>query len=251
LATLVFTQPVVALHESVVQGFASLQEIGVPAVQVPPWQVSAPLHRLPSRHGTPFGAGAVVQPVAGAQPSVVQGFESLQTSGVPAVQVPAWQVSGPLHWLPSVQDTPFATGVAVQPVAGLHVSVVHTFESLQTTGVPAVHTPAWHDSVPLQRFPSGHGVPLETTALPHTPAVQVSTVHGLLSLQLAAVLHDWHPEMGVFTQPLSALHESVVHALPSLQLGAVPGEQMPFWHDSLPLHTVESRQEVPLATFVY
>jgi hypothetical protein len=91
---------------------------------------------------------------------------------------------------------------------------------------------------------------LETTALLHTPAVQVSTVHGLLSLQLAAVLHDWHPEMGVFTQPLRALHESVVHALPSLQVGAVPGVQMPLWHDSLPLHTVESRQDVPFATLV-
>jgi hypothetical protein len=142
LATAEFTQPVVALHESVVQGFASLQEIALPAVQVPLWQVSAPLQRFPSRQGVPFGAGAVVQPVAGAHPSVVQGFESLQTSGVPAVHVPVWQVSGPLQRLPSVHDTPLATGVAVQPVAGLQVSVVHTFESLHTTGVPAVHTPA-------------------------------------------------------------------------------------------------------------
>jgi hypothetical protein len=92
---------------------------------------------------------------------------------------------------------------------------------------------------------------LETTALPHTPAVQLSTVHGLLSLQSAAVLHDWHPAIGVFTHPLSALHESVVHALPSLQLGAAPGVQTPLWQDSLPLHTVESRHEVPFATFVY
>jgi hypothetical protein len=141
-ATDVFTQPVVVLHESVVHGFESLQEIGVPAVQLPAWQVSAPLHRLPSRQGVPFGAGAVVQPVAGEQPSVVHGFESLQTSGVPAVQVPFWQVSGPLHRLPSVHDTPLATGAAVQPVAGLQVSVVHTLLSLHTMAVPAAHTPA-------------------------------------------------------------------------------------------------------------
>jgi hypothetical protein len=34
------------------------------------------------------------------------------------------------------------TGLVVQPKAGVQVSVVHTFPSLQTSGEPAVHTPA-------------------------------------------------------------------------------------------------------------
>jgi hypothetical protein len=67
---------------------------------------------------------------------------SSQLSAAPAVQAPAWQVSAPLQALPSVQALPLAAGVWVQPLAGLHASVVHGFESLQLSPVPAVHTPA-------------------------------------------------------------------------------------------------------------
>jgi hypothetical protein len=47
-----------------------------------------------------------------------------------------------LHTSPSEHDVPFATAVLVQPVEGLQLSVVQTFESSQLSGVPAVQTPA-------------------------------------------------------------------------------------------------------------
>jgi hypothetical protein len=90
---------------------------------------------------------------------VVQGLLSLQLSAVPAAQTPAWQVSAPLHTFPSLHDVPFTTGTFRQPATGSQLSVVQTLLSLQLSGVPAVHTPAWHVSVPLQRSPSGQGVP--------------------------------------------------------------------------------------------
>jgi hypothetical protein len=43
--------------------------------------------------------------------SVVQGLLSLQLSAVPLVQMPAWQVSAPLHTFPSLHDKPFVTAV--------------------------------------------------------------------------------------------------------------------------------------------
>jgi hypothetical protein len=156
------------------------------------------LQTLLSRHGVPFSTAVVAHPVDGLQLSVVQTLPSLQTSGVPDAQVPPWQVSAPLQTFPSAQAVPFATAVAVHPVAGLQPSVVHTFPSLQTSGVPAVQVPPWHDSAPLQVFPSGHAVPFGTTALLQTPDEQVSAVHGFESLQSAFTVQEVQPPMGVF-----------------------------------------------------
>jgi hypothetical protein len=83
----------------------------------------------------------LVQPLSALHASVVQAFESLQLRGVPAVQVPAWQVSAPLHTVLSAHDVPLETAVLTHPVAGLQVSVVHTLLSLQLGAVPAVHVP--------------------------------------------------------------------------------------------------------------
>jgi hypothetical protein len=52
---------------------------------------------------------ACVQPEVGLQVSRVHALASSQASGVPAAHRPAWQVSDPLHMLPSVQDAPSAT----------------------------------------------------------------------------------------------------------------------------------------------
>ena len=150
----------------------------------------------------------------------------------------------------SAHDVPLVTGVVVQPVAGLQPSVVHTLPSLQTIAVPAVQTPAWQVSAPLHRLPSGHAVPFETTALLHTPAAQVSVVHGFESLQSALMLHELQDGMGACWQPLTALHVSVVHALLSLQLSAVPAAHVPFWQLSAPLQTFASVHEVPFSTAV-
>jgi hypothetical protein len=137
----VFVHPLMALQASVVHASPSLQLRAVPAVQLPLWHVSAPLQTLPSVHDVPLVTLVAVHPVAGLQPSVVQGLLSLHVSGVPAVQAPLWHVSGPLQRLPSGHAVPLVTLAWVQPVLGLQPSVVQAFESLQLRGVPAAQVP--------------------------------------------------------------------------------------------------------------
>src|SRR5439155_978749 len=132
-------QPVIGSQASIP---LPLQVGGVPGVQTPDWHVSAPLHRFPSGHGVPSGATPCWQPAMGSQVSTVHGFPSLQLSARPCVQLPFWQVSLPLHTLPSLHDVPFGTAVCLQPATGSHVSVVHAFASSHFSGVPAVQTPA-------------------------------------------------------------------------------------------------------------
>jgi hypothetical protein len=51
------------------------------------------------------------QPRVGSHESVVHALLSLQFGLVPATHAPAWQVSFPLHTLPSAHDVPLATAV--------------------------------------------------------------------------------------------------------------------------------------------
>jgi hypothetical protein len=101
--------PVVGLQLSAVQGLPSVQLSGVPGLQVPAWQVSAPLQALPSEHAWPFATAVFWHPETALQESVVQGFESLQLSAVPAAHVPDWQVSLPLQTVESAHDDPFGS----------------------------------------------------------------------------------------------------------------------------------------------
>ena len=136
--------PVDGAQVSVVHGFRSLQLTGVPAAQVPAWQVSLPLQRLPSGQGVPSASATCEQVPPGAmQESVVHGLASSQLGGVPAVQSPFWQVSAPLQALPSEQEVPFVTGVWVQPPVWVsQASAVQGLPSSQLTGVPEVQVPA-------------------------------------------------------------------------------------------------------------
>ena len=265
-----FWQPEVGLQLSDVHRFESLQLSAVPAVQVPPWHVSLPLHTVASRHGVPFVTLVCVQPVVALHASVVHTFESLQLSGVPATQTPAWQLSLPLHTVESRHGVPFSTGVNVQPTVGLQVSVVHTLESLHVSGVPAVHVPLWHVSLPLHTVASAHDVPLATFTFAQPVAgLQLSVVHAFESLQLRGVpgthvplwqvsppLHRFASAQDVpfvtcvVVQPVAGLQPSVVHTFESLQLSAVPAVHTPAWQVSAPLHRLASPQEVPLATTV-
>ena len=93
---------------------------------------------------------------------MVQGLLSLQLSGVPAVQAPAWHVSLPSHAFPSLHGVPFASAVLRQPASGSHVSAVHGLLSLQLRAAPAVQIPDRHVSAPLHTFPSLHDVPFAT-----------------------------------------------------------------------------------------
>jgi hypothetical protein len=164
---LVCWQPRLGLQVSLVQGLLSLHSAFVV-------------------HVAQFGMGVWVQPLEGLQASVVQALPSLQPSGVPAVQVAAWQVSVPLHGLPSLQAVPLVRAgwvhappphtslvqalpssaqgavllVKTQPLVGLQLSAVQPLLSLQVSGVPALQLPAWQVSAPLQALPSLQAVPL-------------------------------------------------------------------------------------------
>jgi len=153
-----------------------------------------PLHTVPSAHDVPFGAGGWRHPATASHESSVQGFASPHESGVPAVHVPLWHVSAPLHTVPSGHGVPFDTGTWTQPVSGLQESAVQTFPSSHASGIPGVQAPDWHVSLPLQTDASPHDVPSGTAA---------------------------------FTQPVTALQLSFVHTLPSSQASGVPGTQAP------------------------
>jgi len=161
-AICVCSQPVSALHESMVQAFPSLQLGAVPGLHVPDWQVSEPLHWSPSLQDAPFARLLCLQPVTASHVSAVQGLPSSQLSGVPARQAPPWHTSAPLQTVLSAQDAPLTIGLWKQPVVALHESVVHGLPSLQSIGSPGLHWPAWQVSMPLHTLASGHGVLLVT-----------------------------------------------------------------------------------------
>jgi hypothetical protein len=131
-------------------------------VQPPDWQVSMPLQTLPSLHVVPLVTTACWQPVAGLQVSLVHELPSPQLSGVPGRQVPFRQVSPPLHTLESLHVVPLTIAACAQPLVLSQVSVVHELPSLQFSGVPTVHSPAWHRSVPLHTLLSGQARPFAT-----------------------------------------------------------------------------------------
>ncbi len=172
-------QPRAGSHESTVHSFMSSQTSGVPAWHVPAWQLSSPLHTVPSGHGVPLPTIGFWQPDAGLQLFCVQGFMSSQSRGGPALQVPLWQVSSPLHTVPSGQGVPFPTALFWQPSTGSQESVVHTFVSSQFGAVPAVHEPLWQVSLPLQTVPSGQAEPFGALLKSQVPPPQVpsKTMH--------------------------------------------------------------------------
>src|SRR5438034_211285 len=184
----VWTQPVAGLQLSVVHTFPSSQLGAGPPTHVPPLHVSFVVQASPSLHRK--GVVEWTQPVAGLHLAVVQPVPSSRLGGVPRAHV------SPLHVSFVVQASPSLHGAVLfvwtQPVAGLQLSVVHTFPSSQLGAGPPTHVPPLHVSFVVQASPSLHG----------------------------AVLFVW-------TQPVAGLQLSVVQALPSSQLGAGPPTQVP------------------------
>ena len=85
----------------------SSQASGAPGEQLPAMQMSPMLHALPSSQLAEFGTET--QPIAGSHEFVVHTLPSSQSSGVPATQAPAWQISLPLHKLESAHELPSAS----------------------------------------------------------------------------------------------------------------------------------------------
>src|SRR5262249_29589929 len=134
-------------------------------------------HGLPSSHAAAFGV--CVQPVAGSQPSAVQGLPSSQFGPGPPTQTPPAQASPTGHALPSSHGP--AAVVWTQPGAGAQPSAVHGFASSQTRGAPGTHAPALHASPTVQASPSSQAaVLLVNTQLP-VAGSQASSVQGFAS----------------------------------------------------------------------
>ena len=206
------TQPDAGLHVSVVHALLSLQTTAVPPWQVPPPHVSGVVQAFPSLHAAVLFV-CVHVPVT--QVSSVHGLASLHSVAVVhathpgitgCVQVPPEHTSfvhvllsvahaavlfvprqapAPLHVSPDVQ-TLLSLHAAVlfvktQPDAGLQLSVVHVLLSLQRTAAPPWQVPAPQMSPVVHAFPSLHAAVLFVCV--HDPVTQVSSVHGLASLQ--------------------------------------------------------------------
>src|SRR5258706_12907135 len=122
---------------------ASPSGAGAPA-QVPALQTSPSVHISASLHAAPFsGVGSKTQPPTGLQLPAVQGFESLQPAVPPPTQAPALHRSAVVQTFPSLQLAPFCgAGLNAHPVAGLQLSAVQGFESLQTAALPPTQVPA-------------------------------------------------------------------------------------------------------------
>lgn len=102
------TQPEAGAQLSVVQVLPSSHVGAAPPTHVPPKQLSAVVHALPSEQFTPSLPGACAQPLAMSQESTVQGLPSSQLTPVPWQNL-ATQVSLLVQALPSLQAVPAAT----------------------------------------------------------------------------------------------------------------------------------------------
>ena len=174
--------PVAGLHASSVQALLSPQTTGAPGTQDPDEHVSPVVHAFPSLHAAVLLA--CWQPVAGLQLSSVHRLLSLHDTAAPPTQAPDEQVSPLVHAFPSSQAAVLFT--YAHPVAGLQLSLVQTLLSLQVTAATPTHVPPEQVSPVVQAFPSSQTAVLFACAQP-VAGLQLSSVQGLLSLQVTAV----------------------------------------------------------------
>jgi hypothetical protein len=149
----------------------------VPAVQVPDWHVSTPLHNVESLQVVPLPfCGFEQTPVPGSQTPGLWHWSGVgQTTCVPAVQVPDWHVSIPLHNVESLQAVPFITGVCATPPIAVHESAVHGFmSSIGICPVP-IHVPVWQVSLGVHVLLSLHIVPFVFGGFEQAPFAGLQT----------------------------------------------------------------------------
>jgi hypothetical protein len=145
------------------------------------------------------------QPDEGLQESVVQGLPSSQFTLPEPTHEPFWQELLGVQGLLSLQLAELLE--KTHPDDGLHESLVQGLPSLQVTVPEPTHEPFWQELLEVQ---------------------------ALLSLQLAVLLANTHPDDG--------LHESLVQGLLSLQDSDPEPTQEPFWHELLVVQALLSSQ---------
>jgi hypothetical protein len=196
--------PVAGLHASSVHAFPSLQTVAEPGTHAPNRQESPVVHAFPSLQALPVVGRCTQSPVSGTQASSVHGLSSSQTAPVPETHAPPEQASPVVQAFPSSQTAVLLT-CSHTPVVGLQASSVHGLLSLQVTAVPPTQVPPEQASPTVQAFPSLHVAVLLTCSHP-VDGLQLSSVHGLLSLQVTPVPGTHAP---------AEQASPVVHALPS------------------------------------
>lgn len=144
------------------------------ATQVPAWHESPVEQVFPSSHEVPSGLLPLEQtPEAGSHiPAIWQVLAGGgQTTAVPGVQAPAWQVSVVVQALLSVQVVPFAAfGFEQTPVAGAQTPTTwHESSAVQTFAVPPVQVPAWQASPVVHALPSVQVAPLGAVGFEQLP----------------------------------------------------------------------------------
>jgi hypothetical protein len=140
-------------------------------VQTPETQVSVWVHWLPSSQAVPSATWALEQsPVDGSQlPAVWHPSGASQSTGLPPVQTPAWQVSVCVHGLPSLQAVPSGTAAFAQtPVVASQVPT-----EWHWSGATQLHA-VQEDAPAGDHVPGAHGVHVKP--LPYVPAGQPHTV---------------------------------------------------------------------------
>ena len=263
-----FTHPLVLSQLSSVHALLSLQFLIDAPRQSPDWHVSPVVHGLPSSQTAVLLACR--QPWTALQLSVVQGVLSSQGTGVGALEhTPAEHVALPIHalllQLAGTQTAPSLTGVWMHPPLISQESVVHALLSSHELPVP-VHLPFAHTSPVVQALPSLHE-PLLLVFTHPLAGLQVSSVHTLLSVQLAG-LPAWQvpPEqlsplvhalpslqlatLLVVVQPSTESHKSFVQGFKSLHTCVAPPTQVPPWHESAVVQALLSSQPALLAACV-
>ncbi len=200
------------------------------------------------------------RPDFASQPSIVQGFPSLQTMSTP-LHSTFLQMSPLVHLLPSSHPPPSAMATAAQaPVAIVQLSMVQLFPSSQLLGT-LTQLPPLHAST-VHLLASSQGAPSSAMAV-HWPlrAMQLSLVQGFLSshvmtlagvqaaaLQVSPLVHADPSSHGVPStavawahRPVAATQLSIVQRFASSQPVALPAHK-PLAHTSLTVHALPSSQ---------
>ena len=175
--------------------------------QTPPEQISTVLQALPSLHGALLFT--VRQPRVWSQKSSVHTFPSLHTGGGPPTHIPKEQTSFVVQALPSLHGEVLL--VKTQPLAGLQVSSVQPFASLQTGGGPPRQTPPEQASPVVHAFPSLQGLVLLMCVQPMVES-HPSSVHTFPSSQLggAPLTHAPPEQTSPVVQAFPSLHGAVL-----------------------------------------
>ncbi len=252
------TQPVLALHVSLVHGLLSSQ------VTAPPTQLPT-LHRSPWVQALPSSQGAITclnwqLPVAASQVSAVQALPSSHGLLGPATHRPPLQKSPWVHALPSVHGA--LVGTTWQPSLASHESAVHGLPSPQAKALPLKHLPPVQASPLVQTEPSASQsvpsfcatrphlpMPLSHTFLAHAlsaPVSQLTTVAGLTLHAHTLVLLSQN-SVPLQRLPSSKLPQSA--SLMHLQVLA-PELHLPSWQASPVVHGLPSSHAFKLLLWV-